>query len=1299
VTHMAVATDCVSGAAHHWSEYRYSESHVQAVRHCARCGLLSNRVGDPLGHVQPDVQPQARASEVVGAPATAAPFDDTLFLEAGAGDLTSAAQRRRDQLRASTSRDAATDTLLDFATLHVLSGQISTAAELLEVVRPFVCDDVDRIARLQSLALWVAQQRYGVFHDGHGANAVEISARWSGMTELQPMDAEWQRMMSMVRSPDVRRECQLIYSFLAQQPTLRYIASGQRDATNIAERDQQLAFLSQPSHEIAASAMERAEPSVIAYAYWTEAQLHRAARNMDTAVSLLRQAEAVYRSAGDLAGQAFCVMTEADWACAPCSSPLSWNFEVSDCSGPSSSLSPKLQSDEFREGDLVSYDAAEDLYSRAGAPRGLAAIALRRGYQSMLAENWDGAAAHALRALESFRTTGDLRNALLAATHLLMCRLAGAESPAVDAIELARVIGTWGRNAGCFSHTIGLGILVNRFSQHCLLRCGHYEGALTSSRAAETLFTALGASINAAQCKVDQGLIHSAVGERPLASTFLERALDDYELLAAMYPKVSDTLRERVILLATDVYHLALQRSDSDAMERAAARLQMQVDALPAVSTDPADALAKLLEAMASVSSGGRGGATTPSATLGPMRQMASSVIAQCGVLAPLYRAKMERRAGRHTSVDALLNKAEAGLLAIPAAERALMAAVVRAERKDDAGAAQLMREHVAAGGANAGMGGELLKVMQAFGGAFAAKETHLQQRRTHEQAFAAFVRVRAWDDAKMHLTALEALDGQDWWKDDAKPWQPLCDIGELYDARYDTVRALAAYDQAIEQLEQRRAALSRDELKVAIASDKGAQYLYFLAARAAVRSGDAAQGFAYAEAGKSRALLDLMAAGRIDDIDDEDDTVRTWRETGMQLLLQRGLLAQARARRERDAATIAMLEAQVGSTESQLAIAERAVRASHPKLLQAMTASATPMDAAAVSAALAPHSLLLEYFFLGDDLLIWAVSPDGTVQAHHATLDAAALSRDIVALNRACEAVQSWHVQAAALADTLLAPVADAVRASGHITIVPHGAAHLLPFHALPFDGAPLGAARTVSYLPSASVLQWQSNDESAAVIGDEILVVGNPTLDLPSARTEAEFVARQFTNATLLLEGAATEAAVRAHLPTAPLVHLATHGTLDAVEPRRSSLALADDAELCVYELMLMRMQARLVVLSACSTAQGETTGGDDILGLTRGLLAAGAKQAIVSLWPVDDDATALFMEAFYRELRAGASPATSLQRAQHSVRSLTDAEIAERTRGGHRRDGAGQGAADVATERGYEHPYFWAPFVLVG
>ena len=156
---------------------------------------------------------------------------------------------------------------------------------------------------------------------------------------------------------------------------------------------------------------------------------------------------------------------------------------------------------------------------------------------------------------------------------------------------------------------------------------------------------------------------------------------------------------------------------------------------------------------------------------------------------------------------------------------------------------------------------------------------------------------------------------------------------------------------------------------------------------------------------------------------------------------------------------------------------------------------------------------------------------------------------------------------------------------------------------------------------------------------------------------------------------------------------------------------------AALCVYELMGLRLDAELVVLSACRTAQGETTNGNEVLGLTRGLLAAGARAAVVSLWPVDDLATSLLMGHFYRRIRAGDAPATALRAAQHYLRGLSEAAITaefgtlhtalQQTGAGAARDVvAGELAARHLASLGasvrhndYSHPHYWAPFVVVG
>jgi len=167
-------------------------------------------------------------------------------------------------------------------------------------------------------------------------------------------------------------------------------------------------------------------------------------------------------------------------------------------------------------------------------------------------------------------------------------------------------------------------------------------------------------------------------------------------------------------------------------------------------------------------------------------------------------------------------------------------------------------------------------------------------------------------------------------------------------------------------------------------------------------------------------------------------------------------------------------------------------------------------------------------------------------------------------------------------------------------------------------------------------------------------------------------------------------------------------------------SSLLLADGEALTVYELMGLRLDADLVVLSACETGRGKVTGGDEVLGLTRGLLASGARAAVVSLWPVSDASTTLLMGAFYRRLRAGDSPAQALRSAQNYLRRLrgdaidqelerlqeaVETSIARRGNGRRNREfdagirNNGSHRRRQTESRDYSHPFYWAPFVLVG
>jgi CHAT domain-containing protein len=129
------------------------------------------------------------------------------------------------------------------------------------------------------------------------------------------------------------------------------------------------------------------------------------------------------------------------------------------------------------------------------------------------------------------------------------------------------------------------------------------------------------------------------------------------------------------------------------------------------------------------------------------------------------------------------------------------------------------------------------------------------------------------------------------------------------------------------------------------------------------------------------------------------------------------------------------------------------------------------------------------------------------------------------------------------------------------------------------------------------------------------------------------------------------------------AQLVHLAAHGRLDPVAPSDSSIVLAGGDELTVSDLVGLRIDAELAVLSACDSGRGAASLGGDVVGLARGLIAAGARRSVVSLWPVDDAPACVTMSLLHERLAAGLPAAAALHESQATVRGLSGAELAAR------------------------------------
>jgi len=182
--------------------------------------------------------------------------------------------------------------------------------------------------------------------------------------------------------------------------------------------------------------------------------------------------------------------------------------------------------------------------------------------------------------------------------------------------------------------------------------------------------------------------------------------------------------------------------------------------------------------------------------------------------------------------------------------------------------------------------------------------------------------------------------------------------------------------------------------------------------------------------------------------------------------------------------------------------------------------------------------------------------------------------------------------------------------------------------------------------------------------------LVVGNPLGDLPHAESEARAVAQRF-GTTPLLGAAATKSAVLASLEEASLIHLATHAFFDLDDPLASGVVLAAGEILTAREILHHRLQADLLVLSACESGLVGSLGGEEMAGLSQAFLQAGVRSLLVSLWQVNDPATTTLMHAFYAAYQAGADKALALRRAMTQIQH----------------------------DPRWTHPYFWGAFALLG
>jgi CHAT domain-containing protein/Tfp pilus assembly protein PilF len=506
--------------------------------------------------------------------------------------------------------------------------------------------------------------------------------------------------------------------------------------------------------------------------------------------------------------------------------------------------------------------------------------------------------------------------------------------------------------------------------------------------------------------------------------------------------------------------------------------------------------------------------------------------------------------------------------------------------------------------------------------------------------------------------------------------------VGQIAERRGDRSAAYAAFQQARKALETLRTRLQSEELKISFVKNRMQVYesivdLYLDAEDAEVSVGEV---FSCMEAAKSRSMMEMIfQSGQSLPLGEtgQSEFVRKIRDLREELnwYYHRIELEQLRPE-EMSRERLEQLQQQAHSHENELLRTLRELPA-HERENATLEAPAD-FSLAKLQAALPDDSALIEYYSAGERLVGAVVTRQSieikpvtvvsrvTHLLHLLRFQFSKFRMGPAYLERFQETLLRdtlHHLES--LSEELIAPLASHISAR-HLIFVPHGPLHFLPFHALRHADTYLCDRYTVSYAPSATVFSMCQEKDASDKSGS--LVLGIPDERAPQILTEVQSVAGLLPKTELFVGSQATSQVIREKAPESGLLHIATHGIYRQDNPMFSGIRLGD-GYLNLYDLYQMRLGARLVTLSGCATGMNFVAAGDELLGLQRGLFCAGATSLLLSLWDVHDRSTSALMQAFYKNYIASGDMVSSLQTAMHLVRQE------------------------------YPHPYFWAPFVLVG
>lgn len=498
-----------------------------------------------------------------------------------------------------------------------------------------------------------------------------------------------------------------------------------------------------------------------------------------------------------------------------------------------------------------------------------------------------------------------------------------------------------------------------------------------------------------------------------------------------------------------------------------------------------------------------------------------------------------------------------------------------------------------------------------------------------------------------------------------------LNSLGKIYLQRGELSRAQRLFKRSIKIIESLRAPLAGEEFRMSFLADKLAPFENL--AKIYLAQNKFKQAFAMIENARARTLSENLQTESNPDSNEKNASKTTKKLAALREELNWFYSKLNRA----EESEYAEILTEVKKREKQISDVLRQNEST--KTIKTNEKFATEFDLENLQKSLGKNKVLLEFAKFDGRFAAFAVSGKKIF-----------FVKDLATETEIIEILESLHFQFGALRygakirgkyadelkkradfylgklyEKLLAPLENFIE-NKDLIIVPADSLHYVPFQALKTGEKYLIETRLINYAPSANV--WSLLQKKPRRNMQSALLIGFADERIPLVNSEIETLKNIFSNAKVFTGKAAKTSAFTENAPDFDVLHLACHGQFRPENPLFSSIHLAD-GNLTVRDICAKKINAELVTLSACETGLNKIFAGDEILGLARGFLIAGASSLVLSLWTVNDEATTELMKNFYTNLQRGETVAASLEKAQK-----------------------------VFIERG-EHPYFWSPFAVIG